>query len=145
MLLVLLSFWEGGAFLQSSSNHDTQVPAALAGGALAPACRGLTDLLRALHISMVTRTDSAIVIGYGDSKIAQSTPSKSGLSSLHCRKWLCNKCPIKFLISQVHFQGPWPCSTGSPVHRPTQDLTPSPREALGPQNHLRFNCLFFEC
>lgn len=62
----------------------------------------LTDLFRALHISMVTRTESAIVIGYGDSKIAQSTPSKSGLSSLHCRKWLCNKSPIKFLISQIH-------------------------------------------
>lgn len=33
-------------------------------------------LLSALHISMVTRTDKAMVIGTGDSKISQSRPSK---------------------------------------------------------------------
>lgn len=46
-------------------------------------------LFRALHISMVTRTDRAMVMGYGDSNTWQSRPSKSGLSGLHWRKWLC--------------------------------------------------------
>lgn len=33
-----------------------------------------TDLFRALHISMVTRTDKAMVMGYGDSNTLQSRP-----------------------------------------------------------------------
>lgn len=43
-------------------------------------------LLRALHISMVTSTDRAMVMGSGASKTSQSRPSKSGFSSLHCMK-----------------------------------------------------------
>lgn len=46
-------------------------------------------LFRALHISMVTSTDRAIVVGYLDSKISQSIPSKMGLSSVHLMKFLC--------------------------------------------------------
>ena len=37
---------------------------------------------------MVTSTDRAMVIGYGDSNTWQSRPSKSGLSAEHWRKWL---------------------------------------------------------
>lgn len=47
---------------------------------------GRSYLLRALHISMVTSTDKAMVMGSGASKISHSTPSKSGLSSVHCMK-----------------------------------------------------------
>lgn len=43
-------------------------------------------LLRALHISMVTSTDKAMVMGSGASKTSQSTPSKSRLCSAHCMK-----------------------------------------------------------
>lgn len=43
-------------------------------------------LLRALHISMVTSTDKAMVMGWGASKTSQSTPSKSGLCSPHFMK-----------------------------------------------------------
>ena len=43
-------------------------------------------LLRALHISMVTNTDKAMVMGSGASKTSQSTPSKSGLCSAHFMK-----------------------------------------------------------
>lgn len=46
-------------------------------------------LFRALHISIVTSTDRAIVVGYRDSKISQSIPSKMGLSSVHLMKFLC--------------------------------------------------------
>lgn len=52
------------------------------------ALKGLTYLFRALHISMVTSTDRAMVMGYGDSNTWQSRPSKSGLSGAHWRKWL---------------------------------------------------------
>jgi hypothetical protein len=52
------------------------------------------DLLRALHISMVTNTDRAIVMGYGDSNTSQLTPSNSGLSAPHCRKWLCGEAGV---------------------------------------------------
>lgn len=48
-----------------------------------------THLFRALHISIVTSTDRAIVVGYRDSKISQLTPSKMGLSSVHRMKFLC--------------------------------------------------------
>lgn len=48
-------------------------------------------LFRALHISIVTSTDSAMVIGYGDSNTWQSRPSNSGLSGAHWRKWLCRE------------------------------------------------------
>lgn len=48
-----------------------------------------THLFRALHISIVTSTDRAIVVGYRDSKISQSTPSNTGLSSVHRMKFLC--------------------------------------------------------
>lgn len=47
-----------------------------------------SHLFRALHISIVTSTERAMVIGYGDSNTWQSKPSNSGLSGLHCRKWL---------------------------------------------------------
>lgn len=47
-----------------------------------------THLFRALHISMVTSTDSAMVMGYGDSNTLQSRFWKSGFSGPHCRKWL---------------------------------------------------------
>lgn len=43
-------------------------------------------LLRALHISMVTNTDKAMVMGSGASKTSQSRPSNSGLCSVHCMK-----------------------------------------------------------
>lgn len=46
-------------------------------------------LFRALHISIVTSTDRAIVVGYLDSKISQSIPLKTGLSSVHLMKFLC--------------------------------------------------------
>lgn len=46
-------------------------------------------LFRALHISIVTSTDRAIVVGYRDSKISQSIPSKIGLSLVHLMKFLC--------------------------------------------------------
>lgn len=46
-------------------------------------------LFRALHISIVTSTDRAIVVGYRDSKISQSIPSKMGLSLVHLMKFLC--------------------------------------------------------
>lgn len=46
-------------------------------------------LFRALHISIVTSTDRAMVVGYRDSKISQSIPSKMGLSSVHLMKFLC--------------------------------------------------------
>lgn len=45
-------------------------------------------LLRALHISMVTSTDKAMVVGKRDSNTSQSMPAKSGLSSEHFRKFL---------------------------------------------------------
>lgn len=45
-----------------------------------------TYLLRALHISMVTSTDKAMVMGSGASKTSQSRPSNSGLCSVHCMK-----------------------------------------------------------
>lgn len=45
-----------------------------------------TYLLRALHISMVTNTDKAMVMGSGASKTSQSSPSNSGLCSVHCMK-----------------------------------------------------------
>lgn len=45
-----------------------------------------TYLLRALHISMVTNTDKAMVMGSGASKTSQSRPSNSGLCSVHCMK-----------------------------------------------------------
>lgn len=45
-------------------------------------------LFRALHISMVTSTDKAMVVGKRDSKTSQSMPAKSGLSSEHFRKFL---------------------------------------------------------
>lgn len=45
-------------------------------------------LLRALHISMVTSTDKAMVVGKRDSKTSHSVPAKSGLSSEHFRKFL---------------------------------------------------------
>lgn len=45
-----------------------------------------TYLLRALHISMVTNTDKAMVMGSGASKTSQSKPSNSGLCSVHCMK-----------------------------------------------------------
>lgn len=118
MLLVLLSFGGGKCFpviLNQPRHTFCQHPGCQSSRPSLP--RRLTDLLRALHISMVTRTESAIVIGYGDSKTAQSTPTKSGLSSLHCRKWLCNKSPVKFLISQTHFQGTCTNFTLNPKHR----------------------------
>lgn len=43
-------------------------------------------LLRALHISMVTNTDKAMVMGSGASNTSQSRPSNSGLCSVHCMK-----------------------------------------------------------
>ena len=46
-------------------------------------------LLRALHISMVTSTDRAMVMGVQASKISQSMPAKSSFSSWHCMKWDC--------------------------------------------------------
>ena len=45
-------------------------------------------LLRALHISMVTSTDKAMVVGKRDSNTSHSVPAKSGLSSEHFRKFL---------------------------------------------------------
>lgn len=45
-----------------------------------------TYLLRALHISIVTNTDRAMVMGSGASKTSQSRPSNSGLCSVHCMK-----------------------------------------------------------
>lgn len=45
-------------------------------------------LLRALHISMVTSTDKAMVVGKRDSKTSQLMPANSGLSSEHFRKFL---------------------------------------------------------
>lgn len=47
-----------------------------------------TNLFRALHISMVTSTDSAMVMGYGDSNTWHSRSWKSGCSGEHCKKWL---------------------------------------------------------
>lgn len=46
-----------------------------------------SDLFSALHISMVTRTDRAIVMGGDDSNTSQRMSAKSSLSSLHCMKW----------------------------------------------------------
>merc|ERR1739838_1284107 len=46
-------------------------------------------LLRALHISMVTSTDRAMVMGASASKISHSTPAKSSFSAWHCMKWDC--------------------------------------------------------
>lgn len=60
--------------------EDTVVPGRQQGPA------GRPHLFRALHISMVTSTDKAMVMGSGASKTSQSTPSKSGFSSLHCMK-----------------------------------------------------------
>lgn len=45
-----------------------------------------SDLFKALHISMVTRTERAIVIGGDDSNTSQRISAKSSLSSLHCMK-----------------------------------------------------------
>lgn len=41
-----------------------------------------------MHISIVTSTDRAMVMGYGDSNTLQSRPWKSRFSGPHCRKWL---------------------------------------------------------
>ena len=49
-------------------------------------CSDWSDLLRAFSISMVTRTDKAIVIGCRLSKTSQSTPLNSGLSAEHLLK-----------------------------------------------------------
>lgn len=58
-----------------------------------------TDLFRALHISMVTSTDKAMVMGYGDSNSLQSRPWKSGFSGPHCRKWLWKRKAVKKLAA----------------------------------------------
>lgn len=47
------------------------------------AARVRSHLLRALHISMVTRTESAMVMGYGDSKTEHWTPANSEWPSEH--------------------------------------------------------------
>ena len=46
--------------------------------------RIVKNLLRALHISITTRTDSAIVIGLVCRNTGQSTPANSGSLAEHC-------------------------------------------------------------
>ena len=49
----------------------------------------ITDLLRALSISMVTRTERAMVMGWRSSNTLQDPRSrKSGFSAVHCKWWL---------------------------------------------------------
>ena len=50
-----------------------------------------THLFRALSISMVTRTERAIVMGWRSSNTLQETPEKTALSAVHCMWWLCGK------------------------------------------------------
>lgn len=49
----------------------------------------IADLLRELNISIVTSTDSAMVVGKRDSNTSQSMPSNMGFSSVHCMKCRC--------------------------------------------------------
>lgn len=45
-------------------------------------------LFKAFNNSITTKTDNAMVIGCGSSKMPQSTPSKSGPPPKHCMKWV---------------------------------------------------------
>ena len=48
-----------------------------------------TDLLRALSISMVTRMERAMVMGWRSSNTLQEDrPTKSGFSAVHFKWWL---------------------------------------------------------
>lgn len=48
-------------------------------------------LLRALSISMTTRTDRAIVLAAGASNILQSIPANLVGSAGHCMWWVCER------------------------------------------------------
>jgi hypothetical protein len=59
----------------------------------------LYHLFMAFSISMVTKTDRAMVMGWGSLKTRQSTPLNSSPSPMHARWWVC-----KISISTPNFK-----------------------------------------
>lgn len=59
-------------------------------------------LLSALSISMVTKTDRAIVMGSGAEKMLQSTPLNSLGSAGHCMWWVCKLGQQTLITTHTH-------------------------------------------